>query len=262
MDSARLRIALAQVPVGRDIDDLCRQAAAGGADIIVLPEMYTNGYRSFDEANPNDRAAWLASAEPIDGPIVTACRAAARHHGVTVVATLLERADPKPYNSALLIDDTGEILLHQRKRHICFFGPPESECAAGTSSAVVRLRTKAGDCAIGIMICMDREYSDVADDLVRQGAEVILVPNSCPLHDDPDLGDVRIGGIRAMAFETVTAFAVANYPAPKDDGHSLIVDPLGRVLAIGGRDPDLVIGDIDLVHLRRLQKSEWFRRVR
>jgi len=262
MDGARLRIALAQVPAGRDIDDICRQAAAGGADIVVLPEMYTIGYRGFDEADPQERAAWLASAEPIDGSFVTTCRTAARRHRVTVVATLLERAEPKPFNTALLVNAEGDILLTQHKRHICFFGNPESECTAGTSSTVTTLETSAGPVVVGIMICMDREYSDVADDLVRRGAEVILVPNSCPLHDDPDLGDVRIGGIRAKAFERVVAMAVTNYPVPKDDGHSVLVDPLGHVVALGARDEELVFGDIDLADLRRLQKSEWFRRVR
>jgi predicted amidohydrolase len=262
MESGKVRIALAQMPAGRNVDDICRQAAAGGADIVVLPEMYAIGYRSFDETDPEDKAVWLASAEPIDGPHVTACREAARRHRVAVVATLLERAEPKPFNTAVLIDAKGEIVLTQRKRHICFFGAPESECAAGTTSDVVRLHMSSGDCIVGLMICMDREYSDVADDLVRQGAELLLVPNSCPLQDDPDIGDVRLAGIRAMAFERVVAMAVTNYPAPKDDGHSLLVDPLGRVVAMGGRDEQLVFGDVDLDQLRQLQTSEWFRRVR
>ena len=54
---------------------------------------------------------------------------------------------------------------------------------------------------VGIMICMDREFPDVASDLVRDGVEIILVPNSCWLVDDPIVGDVRVGGVRSMAFE-------------------------------------------------------------
>lgn len=262
METKRLRIALAQMPAGRRVDDICREAAGGGAEVLVLPEMYTIGYRGFDESNSEERTAWLASAEPMDGPFLNTCRAAARWHGIAIVATLLEQAIPKPFNLAVLIDAKGDIILTHRKRHICFFGNPEIECAAGTTSDVATLETSVGPIVVGLMVCMDREYADVADELVRKGAELLLVPNSCPLHDDPDIGDVRIGGIRAKAFETVTAIAVANYPAPKDDGHSLVVDPLGRVLAIGGRDPEVVIGDLDLEHLRRLQKSEWFRRVR
>ncbi|MBS1181604.1 MAG: hydrolase, carbon-nitrogen family [Proteobacteria bacterium] len=258
MTDARLRIALAQVSA--DADTVIGQAAGEGADVVVFPEMVSNGYGRFDPADPIARAAWIDAAQPLDGVFVGRFRAAARRHGIAVVATLLERALPKPFNAALLIDASGDIVLHQRKRHICFFDAPEEACAAGDRSAVVRLPTKVGEISVGVMICMDREYSDVVADLVRQGAEVVLVPNSCALHDDPEIGDVRLCGVRAMAFETVMAIAVANYPAPKDDGHSVIVDPLGRVVAMGGTAPDVVVGDIDIEALRRLQKSEWFRR--
>lgn len=260
MTANRLRIALAQIMASADIDAVVGRAAGEGADVVVFPEMFSNGYAGFDPADPAARAAWIAAAEPLDGAFVRQFRDAARRHDIAVVATLLERAAPKPFNAALLIDAAGDIVLHQRKRHICFFDAPEEACAAGERSAVAHLRTKPGEVAVGLMICMDREYPDVAADLVRQGAEVVLIPNSCPLHDDPDIGDVRLCGLRAMSFETVMAMAVANYPAPKDDGHSAIIDPLGRIVAMGGAAPGLAVGDIDLAMLRRLQTSEWFRR--
>lgn len=261
MTDVPLRIALAQVMADSDFDAVIGRAADEGADIVVFPEMVSNGYRRFDPADLAARAAWIDTAEPLDGRFVGRFRSAAHRHSVAVVATLLERATPKPFNSALLIAASGEVILHQRKRHICFFDAPEEACAAGDRSAVVRLPTKAGEVSVGMMICMDREYSDVVDDLARQGAEVVLVPNSSWLHDDPEIGDVRLCGIRGMAFETVMAIAVANYPAPKNDGHSVIVDPLGRIVAMGGAPSDLFMGDVDLEALRRLQKSEWFRRV-
>lgn len=261
MANTSLCIALAQMAADADIEAVIGRAHGEGADIVVFPEMISNGYASFDPADEKARAAWLDTAEPLDGYWVDQFRSAARRHGIAVVATLLESGVPKPFNTALLIDASGKIILHQRKRHICFFGTPAEEaCAPGDRSAVVRMTTAAGEVAVGIMICMDREYSDVADDLVRQGAEIVLVPNSCCLHDDPETGDVRLCGIRAKAFETVMAIAVANYPAPKDDGHSVLVDPLGRIVAIGDANPGLVLGTIDLQALRRLQKSEWFRR--
>lgn len=260
MTDALLRIALVQMMADADIEAVVGRAAGEGANIVVFPEMFSNGYATFDPANQADRAAWIDAAEPLNGAFVDQFRSPARRHGVAVAATLLERAAPKPFNTALLIDAAGDVVLHQRKRHICSFGAPEEACAAGDRSAVVRLLTKAGEVLVGIMICMDREYSDVADDLARQGAEVVLVPNSCSLHDDPEIGDVRLCGIRAKAFETVMAIAVANYPSPKDDGHSVLVDPLGRIVAMGSAGPDLIVGDIDLEALRRLQKTEWFRR--
>ncbi|WP_234879118.1 hypothetical protein [Sinorhizobium americanum] len=78
--------------------------------------------------------------------------------------------------------------------------------------------------------------------------------------DDPAVGDVRVAGARALAFQSVLGVAVPNYPAPKDDGRSFAVDARGRILSTGGPQPDLVLADFDLDRIRALQKEDWFRR--
>ncbi len=253
---------MAQVMNDTDVDAISASAAERGAHVVVFPEMFSNGYSRFDPEDEAPRRAWIEAAVPIDGAYVEGFRRAARRYGLAIVATFLERGSPKPFNSAILIDSNGEVILHQRKRHICFFDVREEACAAGESSSVARLRTDAGEVAVGILICMDREFPDVASDLVRDGAEVILVPNSCPLVDDPAVGDVRVAGVRALAFQSVLGVAVANYPAPKDDGRSFAVTPLGKILAMGGSQPELVVADFDLDQIRALQEQDWFRRVR
>ncbi|MEY9535098.1 carbon-nitrogen hydrolase family protein [Sinorhizobium fredii] len=261
MAGRSLRVAMAQVTNDVDVDAISASAAEKGADIVVFPEMFSNGYSRFDPEDEVSRQGWIDAAVPIDGAYVERFREAARRNGLAFVATFLERGSPKPFNAANLIVSNGDVVLHQRKRHICFFDVPEEACAAGESSSVARLRTDAGEVAVGILICMDREFPDVASDLVRDGAEVILVPNSCPLVEDPAVGDVRVAGVRALAFQSVLGVAVANYPAPKDDGRSFAVDPLGRIIAMGGSQPELVIADFDLDRIRALQKEDWFRRV-
>ncbi|APG88331.1 carbon-nitrogen family hydrolase (plasmid) [Sinorhizobium americanum CCGM7] len=138
-------------------------------------------YSRFDPEDPAARQAWIDAAVPIDGAFVKGFREVARRHGLAIVATFLERGSPKPFNSAVLIDSRGDVVLHQRKRHICFFDIPEEACAAGETSSVARLRTAAGEVTIGIMICMDREFPDVAADLVGEGVEIILVCEQLPL---------------------------------------------------------------------------------
>ncbi|WEJ13870.1 carbon-nitrogen hydrolase family protein [Sinorhizobium prairiense] len=262
MAAKLLRVALAQVMNNVDIDAICASAAETGAEIIVFPEMFSNGYSRFDSESEESRLAWIDAAVPIDGGYVEKFRHAARSNGLAVVATFLELGPNKPFNSAVLIDRTGEIILHQRKRHVCFFDVPEKACAAGESSSVAKLRTDAGEVAVGILICMDREFPDAASDLVRGGAEIILIPNSCRLSDDPAVGDVRVAGVRALAFQSVVGAAVANYPLPKDDGRSFAVDPLGKVLVMGGTQQELVIAHFNLEVIRVMQENEWFRRVR
>jgi predicted amidohydrolase len=106
---------------------------------------------------------------------------------------------------------------------------------------------------------MDREYADGAGMLSAAGAEVILVPNACALASDPLVGDVRIAQIRGRAFETVTGIAVANYPAPKNDGHSLAVGPLGDILVMADDLPGVVHARFDLAAIRQARAADWFR---
>lgn len=257
----QIRVALAQVLPGSDIEGLFERAAAKSADILVFPEMFSNGYGRY-ETSPAGRTAWLNAAEPSDGAFVERFRQAALRHQIAGVVTLLERGPGKPFNTALLIDRQGKTVLRQRKRHICFFDNPEDACAAGDRSEAVELVTTHGSVTVGLMICMDREFPDVATDLMRGGAEIILVPNSCRLVDDAEIGDVRLAGIRATAYQTVTCMAVANYPDPKDDGHSVAVDELGQIVAMGATEAGLVFAAFDLTRVRASQKQEWFRRKR
>lgn len=255
-----LIIGLAQFPAGTRPDPVCAAAADRGCDIVVFPEMFSNGYAPFDADVAGAREAWIDHAERLDGNYLAGFRDAARAYDIHVVATLLERAEPKPFNTAVLIDRAGETSLVQRKRHICFFGVPEEACGAGTTSHSATIETRHGPVAVGLMICMDREYPEVALDLARAGAEVILVPNACDLVDDPEVGDVRVGGTRARAFEHVMGIAVANYPAPKHDGHSFAVNATGQVVTMGGTGAELVVTKLDVDEIRATQKREWFRR--
>jgi len=257
-----LTIAMAQTTPDASIEDVIAKAAEMGAAIVLFPEMFSNGYNRFDPDDAQSRQAWLAAAEPLEGFYVGRFRQAARDNAIAVVATFLEQGEDKPFNSAVLIDSQGDIILHQRKRHICFFDVPEEACAKGESSKTARLMTSAGNVVIGILICMDREFPDAASDLAGDGAEIVLVPNSCRLVDDPIVGDVRVAGMRALAFQSTIAVAVANYPEPKDDGHSFAVDAIGRIVAMGGNSPELVMAKFDIDEIRSIQKQEWFRRAR
>jgi predicted amidohydrolase len=94
--------------------------------------------------------------------------------------TFLEKAEPQPFNAALLVDTAGRPLLHHRKVHICDFDSPELACGRGSGFAACDIDTGAGPVRLGLMICMDREYPDAARALSRQGAEIALVASLSP----------------------------------------------------------------------------------
>jgi len=106
--------------------------------------MYSNGYACFDPNDPAAEARWCAEAESLEGDFVGRFREAAKAHRVHVVSTFLERAEPKPFNAALLIDPGGHSLLHHRKVHICDFDSPELACGRGSEFAACDIETVAG----------------------------------------------------------------------------------------------------------------------
>jgi predicted amidohydrolase len=109
------------------------------------------------------------------------------------------------------------------------------------------------------MICMDREFPESARVLMRQGAEIILIPNAC------DMEANRLGQLRARAFENMLCVALANYPAPEANGHSVAYHPIAfdaqgasqdtRIVEAGSSQEILVVA-FDLEGLRSYRERE------
>jgi predicted amidohydrolase len=251
-----IKVALAQYLVGRDPTLIGEQAKRACADIVVFPEMYSNGYARFDPLDSSSFDNWRKGAHHADGAFVDNFRSAAKKHGIHVVATFLEASEQKLFNSALLIDPRGRTLIHHRKVHICDFDNPESACARGSEFDVAEIEAAAGRVKVGILICMDREYPEAARSLSSAGAEIALVPNCCHLSRDPVVGDVRIAQMRGRSFEMVMGAAVANYPEPRCDGHSFATDPRGELIVLAGDSPGLILAEFDIALIRRMRLEE------
>ena len=80
--SQPLTVALAQYPSGRDCTQIAAEAKGAGAEIVVFPEMYSNGYARFDPNDPAARARWCAEAENLGGDFGGRFREAAKVHRV------------------------------------------------------------------------------------------------------------------------------------------------------------------------------------
>jgi predicted amidohydrolase len=218
-----LRLALCQSSSGGDpqanLDKglaLCSRAADEGADIAILPEMWQIGYARCPD-DEGGRAMWQGMAIARDDPWVSAFRKAASDFNLAIVATFLERWPGSPRNTALLIDRHGHDVLCYAKVHTCDWGM-ERALTPGESFEVARLDIEGGFVDVGVMICADREFPESARELMLGGAELILVPNACPMAGE------RTYQLRSRAFENMTAIATVNYSAPDQDGHSSVFD--------------------------------------
>ena len=177
-----MKIALLQIlPAGSEEEnrnkgaEYCRRAKAAGADIALFPEMWSCGYRV-----PESAAELQALALPADGEFVCSFGELARELQMAVGITFLEKYQPSPRNSLVLFDRFGRRVLSYAKVHTCDFGE-EKYLTAGNCFPVAGLDTAEGNVRVGAMICYDREFPESARILMLEGAELVLVPNACPM---------------------------------------------------------------------------------
>ena len=216
-----LRIALLQLLPGGNLNeqlikgkDACLKAKEMGADIALFPEMWSDGYFLPQEEGAVDELAIAADSE-----FVCSFCTLAKELQMAIGITFLEQNEPKPLNSIILFDRSGELRLHYSKVHICAFAD-EKVLSSGDCFYVTDLDIGRGTVKIGSMICFDREFPESARILMLKGAEVILAPNACPMEIN------RLAALRTRAYENKVAIATCNYPKGQPDcnGRSTVFD--------------------------------------
>src|SRR5918997_6234451 len=249
--SSRFFAACAQMRSGRDplanrdtASALVREAAGEGAHYVQTPEMTSLVERSraalFDKVGPEERDPTLATLREV-----------ARERRIVVhIGSLAVRAGDKIANRAFVIDAAGEIIASYDKIHLFDVDLPngeswrESATYSGGERAVLP-ETPWG--LLGVTICYDVRFPALYRALAESGAAFL----SAPACFTRQTGEAHWHVLhRARAIET-GSFMIS--PAPggthrdgrETFGHSLIVDPWGRVLAEGGTEPGIVMAEID-----------------
>ena len=232
---------------------LVRAAAGAGAAFVLLPEKWS-------ALAPGEILAELA--EPLDGPIVTAARGWARELGITLVAgSIGERlADSERIaNTSLLIDRDGEIAAAYRKIHMfdvevggVTYRESEHELAGDEV-----VTASAGDLEVGMTICYDLRFPELYRILALRGATLVTVPSAFTATTGRDHWEVLV---RARAIEDQLYVLAANQfgeapPQFSSWGHSMIVDPWGRVLDSVAEGEGHAIADVDLAELERVREQ-------
>lgn len=261
---SKLKIALLQIAPTGTLDgnlkkgvSACKNAKSLGADIALLPEMFSIGYDIYDR--PAEE--WTKQAVSADDDFVQTFGRLAVELDMAIGITFLESHDPKPENTMILFDRHGKTALKYSKVHTCDFSA-ESALSSGDGFYVCDLDTSAGAVKVGAMICFDREFPESARVLMLKGAEIILAPNACPMEIN------RLSVLRTRAYENKVAVATCNYPdsVPDCNGHSTVFDgvawlsgePGVRDMCILETDGSegIFTADIDLDMLREYREEE------
>ncbi len=245
---------------------LVREAAAQGAQVVLLQELHNGAYFCQHESvHEFDRA------EPIPGPSTGRLSALAKRHGVVLVSSLFEkRAAGLYHNTAVVFDADGRTAGQYRKMHIPddpgfyekFYFTPGDLGFTPIDTAVGRL---------GVLVCWDQWYPEAARLMALAGAELLLYPTAIGWDPD-DAQDEKTrqrdawvlshrGHAVANGLPVLACNRVGHEPSPLGAsgidfwGHSLALGPQGEIIAEAGTAPSLLLAEVDM------QRSEHVRRI-
>jgi len=258
-----VRVAICQMRSGDDVERnlvlaerLLVEAADGHAGLAALPEF-------LEYMGQSSRRSEVAS--PVPGPVTDRLGAIARDRSMWVLAGgVLEAAGERVYDTSVLIEPHGEVAATYRKIHLYDVDLPdqppirESSSIAPGDEIVTHM---AGQARLGLSICYDVRFPELYRGLMAQGAQVLCVPAQFQHTTGRDHWHTLL---RARAIENQCFVVAPGQWGPFGDpdegrrsyGHSLVVDPWGRVLVEAPEEGDGVwFADLDLEAQRALRRS-------
>jgi predicted amidohydrolase len=239
---------------------MVREAAAKGAQIVALPELFLSPY--FCQRKDDDAA--FASAEPVPGPTTLALSALAKECAVVLVGgSIFEKADGKFYNTCPVFERDGTLLGAYRKTHI----PEdilyhEQHYFAPGDTGVRVFDTSAGK--IAPLICYDQWYPELARIAALKGAEILFYPTAIGMVDgaveenitgdweqmwrNAQLGHAAVNNVFVASINRVGREGAIDFW-----GGSFIANPSSALLAKGGKEEGIVVASCDFAAVKPLQ---------
>jgi len=228
---------------------IARATTEGGARLVSLPECFNCPYS-------NDSFPVYAESIP-DGPSTRMLQEAAREHSIYVVGgSMPEREGDRLYNTSVVCDPQGNIIAKHRKIHLFDVCVPPGEGRPGitfresdtlsSGNSLTSFQTEW--CEVGLGICYDIRFPEMAQLLARKGAKLLMYPGAFNTTTGPAHWELLQ---RARAVDNQVYVATVS-PARNPEstyqawGHSTVVDPWGTVVATTEHDEAIVYADINL----------------
>ncbi len=234
-------------------DRLVRDAAARGAELVVLPEKW-NLLAGGEEM--------AAGAQPLDGPSISWASATAAELGIEIVAGSIVESSAegeKRSNTSVHVNREGQIRASYRKLHMFDVeveGVKYAESDHEQPGDEIVVSELADGTKLGMSICYDLRFPELYRALCARGAQVISVPSAFTLATTRDHWEVLL---RARAIENQCFVVAANQigahpPGHRSGGRSMIVDPWGLVLATAPDEEVAIVADLDFGLLQDVRR--------
>jgi beta-ureidopropionase len=238
-------------------------AADQGARVVGLQEIFHGPYFCAEQ-DPK----WYATAEPEDGPTVSRMREVAREHGVVLIVPWYEEEQAGVYyNSACVIERDGTVVGKYRKTHIPHVGPCFWEkfyFKPGNLGYPV-WETSVG--RVGLIICYDRHFPEVARELGLKGAELVFNPSATVESLSRYLWELEQPAHAVANGFWIAASNRVGVEAPLNQhkfyGSSYFCSPRGKIVAQASDSEDeVLVADLDLDEIREVRNTWQFFRDR
>ncbi|XP_017335185.1 omega-amidase NIT2 isoform X1 [Ictalurus punctatus] len=256
---AKFRLAVVQLHVTKlkaenlsRAQKLVKEAAGQGAKVVVLPECFNSPYGT---------GYFAEYAEKIPGESTQVLAKLAEECGVYLVGgSIPEEDEGKLFNTCSVFGPDGKLLLKHRKIHLFDIDVPgkirfqESETLSPGSSLSV---FETPYCRVGVGICYDIRFAELAQIYARKGCELLVYPGAFNMTTGPAHWELLQ---RARAVDNQVYVATAS-PARDESasyvawGHSSVVNPWGEVIAQAQSEESVVYADIDLQYLADVRRQ-------
>lgn len=249
-----------QPDAGQSLNDACewvRQAAESGADFIFLPENF---------AFLGDEKQKLEQAAEISGKVEKALPDWAREFGVTILGGgyPVPAGKGKVYNRAVIVDPNGDFVASYDKIHLFDVDLSDEETwresetvEAGKTEAVVYKADNDKLPAVGLSICYDIRFPELYRRLVIQGADLLAVPSAFtrPTGEAHWQLLLRARAIENSCYVIAPAQCGLHGTHRKTWGHSMIIDPWGRIQAELENEPGFITAEFNREVLEDVRKK-------
>lgn len=247
---AKITISLAQMNIvlgdtTRNLTNMQKMVAAAsrrGSHIVLLPELWHTGY---------DWAGYREHAQQINTGLFTQMSTLAQKAKLSIVGSMFEKRGEQIANSAVFFAANGRTMGIYRKMHLFRLFQEDAYLQAGSSPLTIDLPWGVTSLAI----CYDLRFPEMFRRYAADhGAELILIMAEWPLERIEHWRTL----IQARAIENQVFIAAVNSAGQTGDtvfgGHSMIVDPWGKIIVEGGEEPMLITGEIDTDRVHEVRK--------
>ena len=246
-----------------------KEAAAGGAQLVVLPELHTTPYFCVTQRNDN-----FDLAEPVPGPTCETLARAAHEHRVVIIGSVFERRAAGVYhNTAVVFDRDGSLAGKYRKMHIPD-DPGYNEKFYFTPGDLGFTPVKTSLATLGVLVCWDQWFPEAARLMAIAGAELLIYPTAIGRNPDDSTAeqatqlDAWITIQRAHAIANGLPLISCNRVGNETDGgdtfwgNSFVCGAQGEILARSDDQPAVLNATIDLQASEKVRRSWPFLRDR